>query len=188
MTTGHRAIITLCVIAQHADETQLHEAARAMRDAAALNLAAAGAWAKRGIALDVNTSPESEIEANERIEHAARELAESTPAAAPLVNAVFRDDAATVRAIVEQLDGQTWSPDTLDRIAGLLRLDGHQIGEPAELDADDLAADAARAVVAAVDAKHAETYPDGCPLMCEACTARLAALERDRLAPLDARD
>lgn len=36
----------------------------------------------------------------------------------------------TLKALQQTLDGQTWSPDTLDRIAEILRGSGYAIGEP----------------------------------------------------------
>lgn len=36
----------------------------------------------------------------------------------------------TIRAIVKELDGHVWSPDTLDRIAGHLRRAGFEVREP----------------------------------------------------------
>ena len=42
------------------------------------------------------------------------------------------DEAAILEAIVDQLDGKVWTPDTLDAIAGILRGAGYEIAGPGE--------------------------------------------------------
>lgn len=40
---------------------------------------------------------------------------------------------AIVKAIVRILDGETWTPDTLDRIANVLRVEGYDIRSPEDI-------------------------------------------------------